>query len=160
MEALRRSGMLRLGAFRPTLGLRVLRPHPQPSPCGRGWPRSAGPGEGVSTVRLRQRVTELFLPETWRCPPDLSSRRRPTGAWTAACLGAHERPGPGPAHRYFRASRQLGAFVKSGRKYVLSSVNRPIATSPKYRAKRLKRQVDWLVNGRLTGPIFSRALTY
>jgi hypothetical protein len=29
----------------------------------------------------------------------------------------------------------------------LSSVNRPIATSPQHRAKRLKRQVDWLVNG-------------
>jgi hypothetical protein len=38
------------------------------------------------------------------------------------------------------------------------SVNRPIVTSPKRGAKRLKRQVDWLVNGSLTGPIFSRAL--
>jgi len=38
------------------------------------------------------------------------------------------------------------------------SVNRPIVTSPKRGAKRLKRQVDWLVNGTLTGPIFSRVL--
>jgi hypothetical protein len=38
------------------------------------------------------------------------------------------------------------------------SVNRPIVTSPKRGAKRLKRQVDWLVNGSLTGPIFSHAL--
>ena len=40
----------------------------------------------------------------------------------------------------------------------ICSVNRPIVTSPKRGAKRLKRQVDWLVNGSLTGPIFSRAL--
>jgi hypothetical protein len=32
-------------------------------------------------------------------------------------------------------------------------------TSRKNKAKRLKRQVDWLVNGELTGPIISRALT-
>jgi len=100
MEALRRSGMLRLGAFRPTLGLRVLRPHPQPSPCGRGWPRSAGPREGVSTVRLRQRVMELFLPEAWRCPSDyviseaadrrmerlMSPRKETTWPWSGASL--------------------------------------------------------------------------
>jgi hypothetical protein len=51
------------------------------------------------------------------------------------------------------APRQATSYAAA-----LPSVNRPIVTSPKKGAKRLKRQVDWLVNGRLTGPIFSRAL--
>src|SRR5580700_7718259 len=49
----------------------------------------------------------------------------------------------------------LSRKMKAGGFY---SVNRPIVTSPKRGANRLKRQVDWLVNGSLTGPIFSRAL--
>jgi len=43
----------------------------------------------------------------------LSSPRPPTGAWSGLCLGAHERPGPGPAHRCFRADRQLATLVRS-----------------------------------------------
>jgi len=41
-------------------------------------------------------------------------RRRPTGAWSASCLGGNKRPGPGPAHRCFRAAQQPAMFVKVG----------------------------------------------
>jgi hypothetical protein len=98
MEALRRRGVL---------DVRKVPPDPWAPRCGFRVSAHRGPPR-PSLERMG--TNESVSPESFH--RILSSPRRPTGAWSAACLAAHKRPGPGPAHRCFRASRQLRTFVR------------------------------------------------
>ena len=98
MEALRRRGVL---------DVRKVPPDPWAPRCGFRVSAHRGPPR-PSLERMG--TNESVSPESFH--RILSSPRRPTGAWSASCLGGRKRPGAGPAHRCFRARRRLGRFVK------------------------------------------------